>query len=167
MGINSFDPRTSTPKDLPYPLHRLNLTQTKVWLASDWIRREMAATLVRTRYPGGVGILSGTQLLFALVNPKGAIQELHPPFKRYEMWQVSNQPETEECPCAEFIDLEVQGPWRQRGIPGHHPFCQFDPTSNKVFNAAGQQAVENVQRGLDAQARPDEWLRLRKEFASR
>jgi hypothetical protein len=164
MAITSQDPRSSTPKTgLPFPLHRLNTPQTKVWLISPHGRNSMAVALARM-YPGGVGVLSATQRLFAVVDPKGNVRELPPPHNRYEMWQIANAPRVPECPCANFLDPEVQGPWRERGgNAGHHPLCQFDRTAAHVFVKAAETANQRLERGGPAQERPDEWLRLRKE----
>jgi hypothetical protein len=118
-------------------------------------------------YRGGVGVLSYSQHLFALVDPRGNILPQAPPFRRFEMWQIANQPRPGECPCAEFIDPEVQGPWRDRQTGAHHPLCQFDRTAKRVFVDAQKSAVQRMQQGQSAQARPDEWLRMRKEAASR
>lgn len=163
----SGDPSSSTPRDLPYPLHRLNTPQTKIWLISLSVRRGMADALIR-RYPGGFGVLSATQRLFALVDPRGAIRELPPPHRRYEMWQIANKPTVPECPCASFFDPEVQGCWRERGGSiGHHPLCQFDRTSESVFVRAARTAHERLVGGGPAQERPDEWIRMRQEAAGR
>lgn len=170
MSINNRNPATSTPKDLPFPIHRLNTPQMKMWLASESWKREQAARLAE-RYRGGVGLLSPTMFLFATVDPRGNIRAYVPPFRRYEMWQIANQPETERCPCGDFFDPEVQGPWRdrpdfERGV--HHPLCQFDPHAQKVFVLAASRANERLDRGEEnPQERPDEWIKIREEVASR
>lgn len=156
------DPRSSTPSDLPYPLHRLNTPQTKVWLISLEARRQIANALA-LKYRGGVGVLTATQRLFALVDPRGAIQELAPPHRRYEMWQIANRPQAPECPCADYIDPEVQGPWRERGSDLHHPLCQFDKTAASVFVRAAREAHARISAGMGPQERPDEWNRMREE----
>lgn len=167
MGISNLDPRTSTPKTgLPYPLHRINTPQIKVWLINPEFKRVLGAALIR-RYPTGVGVLSPTLRLFALVNPKGVVRELPPPHNRYEMWQIANAPEVPECACANFFDPEVGGAWRERGgDAGHHPLCQFDKTALRVFVKAADAAVQSVERGGPTQARPDEWLKMREEAQS-
>lgn len=167
MAITSQDPRSSTPRTgLPYPLHRLNTPQTKVWLISPHARNAIAMKLARM-YRGGVGVLSATQRLFAVVDPKGNVRELPPPHRVYEMWQIANAPQVAECPCANFIDLEVQGPWRERGPEaGHHPLCQFDRTAERVFVEASRTAKERLQKGGPPQERPDEWLKIRKEIVA-
>jgi hypothetical protein len=162
MSTN-FDPRSSTPSDLPYPLHRLNTPQTKLWLIFPSMKSQMASALVK-KYPGGVGILSATQRLFALVDPRGNVRDLPPPHRRYEMWQIANQPRVPECPCADYFDPEVAGCWRERGEnAGHHPLCQFDRSSATVFVRAAREAHEQIAKGGEAQKRPDEWLIMREE----
>lgn len=159
----SLDPRSSTPSGLEFPLHRLNTIQTKLWIMSEHLKRQMASNLARM-YHGGVGVLSATQRLIAKVDPKGRIQELPPPHHRFEMWQIANRPQLPECPCASFFDPEVGGEWRERGEnEGHHPFCQFDRTAQKVFVRAGGEANSRRVRGGPAQERPDEWLRIRED----
>lgn len=168
--INNRNPATSTPKGLPYPIHRLNTPQMKMWLASESWKREQASRL-SARYREGVGVLSPTMYLFALVDPRGNIRELPPPLHRYQMWQIANQPTVELCPCGEFFYPEVQGPWKlnpefERGV--HHPLCQFDPHATRVFKRAATMAFERLEQGAeDPQARPDEWDKIRKEEASR
>lgn len=164
MSINSTDPRSSTPKDLPFPLHRLNSPQTKMWLISLHAKRQMASELAR-KYRGGVGVLSATQRLIATVDPRGAVTELAPPHRRFEMWQLANRPQVPECPCANYFDPEVEGPWSERGEgAGHHPLCQFDQMSQSVFSRAAKEAHSRISRGGPAQERPDEWIRMRDEM---
>ena len=171
-----------------FPLHRLNIPRTKMWLISESTKRRMAAAFARM-YRGGVGICSATLRLMAVVNPNGTFRELAPPFKKYEMWQIANKPAVPVCPCADFFDPEVGGPWSQRGpSAGHHPHCQFDQTSMAVFVRSQQLAAERIglkftsegvpyvgedsQASKDAakiltRARPDEWLKLRQEYRGR
>lgn len=170
MTITNLNPASSTPTKLPYPIHRLNTPQMKMWLISVSWRREQAARFSE-RYRGGVGILSPTMFLFALVDPRGNIVERHPPYHRFEMWQIANRPKTEICPCADFFDPEVGGAWKlrpewERGV--HHPLCQFDRHAKTVFAKAATLANERLDRGeKNPQARPDEWNRLRDQEASR
>jgi hypothetical protein len=127
------------------------------------MKHQMASALIR-RYPGGVGILSATQRLFALVDPRGNVRELPPPHKRYEMWQIANRPMVPECPCADYFDPEVEGCWRERGSnAGHHPLCQFDRSSASVFVRAAREAHQRIAQGSGPQERPDEWIRMREE----
>lgn len=178
MAINNRNPKSSTPSDLPYPLHRLNRPQNALWFVSPGAAREIAARLLKL-YPGGFGVLAWSQHLFALVQPNGVIRPAKQPFVRYEMWQLANAPDTEQCPCADFIDLESGGPWSLReGKLGHHPMCQFDPHAQKTYTEAGRQAVERMGLKSDghggwvatkdapAQARPDEWIKIREQVSN-
>lgn len=175
--ITNQRPGSSTPRGLPYPIHRLNTPQMAVWMISVTARREFASNLVkRPEYAGGVGLLSPELYLFSLVDPRGTIRELPPPHRVFEMWQIANQPELQRCPCANFIELESEGPWSESGKEGHHPLCQFDPTGAVVFDIAAKTALRRVgvearggelvrveKTGKKPQERPDEWDRIRKE----
>lgn len=146
------------------PLHRLNSAQTKLWLIDN---RPTAAFLAKT-YRCGVGVLSATLRLIAYVQPDGIVRPLPPPHKRYEMWQIANMPSVQynECACRNFWDPE-NGRWAERNTNQHHPFCQFDQTAQAVFERSQQVAVGRLGEGLSAQARPDEWERLRQEYRGR
>lgn len=175
--ITNQRPGSSTPRSLPYPIHRLNTPQIQVWLISVTARREFASNLVkRPEYSGGVGLLSPDLHLFAVVDPHGNIRELPPPHRVFEMWQIENQPDLPRCPCANFIELESGGPWAESGKEGHHPLCQFDPTGAIVFGIASKKALHRVgvevrgdslvrveKTGKAPQERPDEWDRIRTE----
>lgn len=138
------------------PLHRLNTPQTLLWNFGGNVRRKMANHLSK-RYPTGVGVLNRSQDLVAFVAPNGNIRELKPPFTRYEMWQIANRPRPLQCPCAEFFDPEIQGPWRDRGLEGeHHPFCQFDRTAQLAYT----KTLREAQAGA-SKMRPDAWYRSR------
>jgi hypothetical protein len=161
-----------------FPLHRLNTPLTKLWLISPHGRAAMARALAR-RYQSGVGVCAATLRLIAVVTPTGAVRELAPPHQLFEMWQIANQPKPVECPCANFFDPEVKGAYRHRSNGEHHPFCQFDRSAMSVFNAAKAAASyrldlpteggvimvdgERKRSTVKAQARPDEWERLRDE----
>lgn len=166
MSINNRNPASSTPSGMPYPLHRLNRPSTIAWLSSENTRRQMASALLNNRpeYRGGFGVISATQLLFAVVDPRGGIRELQPPFKSFEMHQIANKPELDECPCANYVELESMGTWADSGKPGHHPLCQFDPHAVKTFVTAAKVANERLSQGLSPQARPDEWDKIRKHY---
>ena len=164
MPITNADPRSSTPGALPYPIHRLNKPQSQLWFINH---RQIAAELVRL-YPGGVGVLVWSQHLIAVVNPRGAATPMPPPFKWYPIWMIANKPTPPECPCADYIDPEVQGPWRERGTDEHHPHCQFEKTAVKGFLTAQKLAVDrmiaNPKGTANAQERPDEWIRIRDQI---
>jgi hypothetical protein len=179
-------------KNPDFPLHRLNTPKTKLWLISEVWRRNMARTLNRM-YRGGVGVCAATGRLFAYVRPDGNIHELKRPFKKYEMWQMANQPSISDCPCMDFFDPEVQGPYRERGERNHHPMCQFERTAGAVFKEAQGKAANRmglvfeqgmpmvdvmpeaknsnaasggrgIVKELTPQARPDEWEQIRRNY---
>lgn len=156
----------------------MNQVQTLAWLTVPAWRRRFIEFLVRERYRGGFGVCSATLRLIATVDPRGAVRELAPPHRRFEMHEVANAPRPPECPCATFYDPEVGGEFRERDSGGHHPLCQFDKTAKKVFVEAQRRAFDRLDiRVIDgigvlpekevrktAQARPDEWQNIRKEY---
>ncbi len=169
-----------------FPLHRLNTPLTKIWLISKMMQRRLATAIVKKRgYTGGVGICAANMDLIALVDPAGRVRELPPPFRRYELWQTANQPAAQiDCPCGDFFDPESGGPWRERGGHDHHPLCQFEMTAGKTFTQAQGRAAERIgipiehgvpmmgadvklRNTVSAQARPDEWQQIRKEYRGR
>lgn len=168
-----------------FPLHRLNTPLTKIWLLRGAVQRTLAIALVRNHYRGGVGICAANMDLIATVDPTGRVRELPPPFRRYELWQTANAPPPGAgCPCAEFFDPEVGGAHRERGSNEHHPFCQFEREAKRTFTQAQGRAAERIgipiehgvptmgpdvklKNVLTAQARPDEWQRIRQEYRGR
>jgi hypothetical protein len=149
-----------------FPLHRLNRAQTMLWLRMPGSRMLFASNLLK-RYPrSGVGMVSATMRLFAIVDPSGKIRELSPPFKRFDMWQMSNAPGLSECACRHYFDPEVGGSWKERGAnAGHHPFCQFKTRAMVLFEKAERSAHEQLSLNRPPQKRPDEWFELSKEEA--
>jgi len=173
-----------TERTPDFPLHRLNIPRTKLWLISPTNRRRTAESLAKI-YRGGVGVCSATLYLIAFVDPRGNIRDLVSPLRRYELWQIANKPKAiTECPCREYFDPEVQGPYSERGSnAGHHPLCQFERTAQKVFVEAqgraanriglsfengvpiiGAEPLKTVIKPLTPQARPDEWEKIRREY---
>lgn len=174
------------PASPPFPLHRLNQVGTRLWLTVPATRPRIVQALLK-RYRGGFGLCAATMRLFVVVSPNGAIRELAPPLVQYEMWQLANAPSpTRECPCGDYFDPEVKGPYRERGNNLHHPLCQFDRTAPRVFRVAQGKAANRLGMRFEggvpvvspevradaatgpvklpsAQARPDEWEKLRKE----
>jgi len=146
------------------PLHRLTSAQVKVWLMGGELQRQQAENL-RRRYPGGVGVLSPTQCLFAYVRPDGSVQSLTPPFRRYLISEIANRPTLEQCPCAEYFDPESGGPWKLRARDGeHHPICQYKPTSMTVFNLLMRaHREENAKRPDDMRRAEERALGVRGE----
>lgn len=115
------------------PLHLLTRNETVVWLLKGEAQRGIASKLTK-EYREGVGILSFTGYLIAYVQPNGAIRELTPPFSRHDRHEVANKPSVGKCACADFFDPEIQGPWKLRNSPDHHPLCQFDKYAQAVFS---------------------------------
>ena len=150
----------NVPYDLGHiPLHRLNIPQTKCWMMAGSLRAQMAGELAR-KYPSGVGVLECALQLIAYVLPNGSVRELAPPFKRFHMHDIANQPAIPDCICAQFFDPESSGTWKQSGKPGHHPLCQFDPTAMPVYRHLMQ-----LHLNKDPEAeRPDAWDRARKLY---
>lgn len=172
-----------------FPLHRLNTPLTKLWMKGGVVRRSLAAALVAHKYRGGVGVCAADMSLIAVVDPRGVPRDLAPPFRVYELWQLANAPAPViECPCAEYFDPEVGGRYGDRGAgAGHHPFCQFERTASVTYREAQGRAASRLgmefehgvpmapQHGIRtrpagggiAQARPDEWNKLRQEYRGR
>ena len=93
MSINNRNPGSSTPTELPFPLHKLTAAQNHLWFilcAKGRATNEMAAGLVRL-YPGGCGVLSWSMHLFARVDPRGVIHPERQPFRQFEKWQIANK----------------------------------------------------------------------------
>jgi hypothetical protein len=153
-------------KDVPYsvnhvPLHRLNQVLTRIWMFEEThqARRQLVKSLNK-RYPSGVGVVSATLFLIAFIAPNQSVRNLMPPFRKYEMWQMNNKPAPPECACANFVDPENDcRPWRERGSREHHPVCQFERTSSKVF-----ERMVNRPAGKE---RPDDLTRIRDELSHR
>jgi hypothetical protein len=140
------------------PFHKLTETQTTIWVLGDKVRVRLIDAL-RKRYSSGVYVCNATLAVIGHVDSRGAVTEAAPPFQRVERWQLANQPAVKECPCAEFWDPEVRGPWRERGSNEHHPLCQYDPHVFRTFNKA---AKVHLLPKAETQ-RPDFWLKVREE----
>jgi hypothetical protein len=140
------------------PIHRLNTTLTKCWFLGGVLRRQVCNALAH-RYESGCGVLTDTMWLIAYVDPHGRERELTAPFKKYEIYQIANQPTVNECPCADFYDPKMGGPWSVNHPNLHHPLCQYEPASKKVF-----ETLWKMGKPLD---RGDGWDRLRKEYRGR
>jgi hypothetical protein len=80
-----------------------------------------------------------------------------PPFNWYSRHDIANKPELQACPCANFYDPEIQGPWKLRNSSEHHPICQFDQTSMETFNRLSRAHSEGTRK------RADDWTRTREE----
>lgn len=150
-----------------FPLHRLNTAQTRAWVKFPNARAFAASQIAKKYGNRGAGLLDANLFLFTLVRPNGTFEELPPPYKQFEMWQVDNAPHYwEECACRNYYDPEVGGPWRVRGPDaGHHPFCQFSKTAVPVYRKCYESATSRAEKGLVPQARPDEWINAQQEEA--
>lgn len=137
-------------------MHRLSTPLTKVWLMGGEPRRAIAASLAR-KYRTGVGVCAATCRLIAYVAPNGGIQELAPPHREVQRWDLANAPIVSECPCAGFYDPEIGGPWRLRGSEQHHPLCQYDRQVFQTFEMAARKS----ELPADLASRPDLWQKLR------
>lgn len=166
-----------------------------MWLLSKSWKMEQARILL-LGYKGGCGVCAATCRLIAVVTPDGNVRDLKRPFKKYELWQMQNKPAPNECPCANYYDPEVQGPYRDKGLRDHHPFCQFEQTAGVVFvdaqGHAAQRAGLKFEYGMPVieanpeaknsnaagqgkalvkdspfQVRPDEWEKLRQGYKGR
>lgn len=139
------------------PLHILTQEQTKAWFLFP-AARPMIASHLGKKYRCGCGVLAFTWTwlyLIAYVSPDGNLRELQRPFRSYSHSHpdITNKAPSPECECQNWIDPEVQGPWRERGTGTHHPMCQFKPTAVRVYG----HIIEARRRG--EQVRPDEMLR--------
>lgn len=140
------------------PIHRLDTTLTKCWFLGGVLRRQVCNALSK-RYNTGCGVVTDTMWLIAYVDPHGRARELTPPFKKYQIYEIANQPTTNECPCANFYDPKTLGPWSINNPGLHHPLCQYEPVAKKVF-----EILMKIGKPLD---RGDGWDRLRKEYRGR
>ncbi len=148
------------------PYHKMTVAQGKAWCFSDGIRRRMASQLAKLYPKGGCGLCSAEMKLVAYVAPGGTFRMLVAPFKRIAIWQIANKPLDSECPCAQFFDPEVKGPWVARDSGRHHPMCQFQRGSQQVFDTVAQ-AKGNVSVVLDSKGvarRQGKQLRVRPDF---
>ena len=134
--------------------YQLSKTQSEMWLHGGSFRQRVATHIV-SKYPEGAAVVEFYGRVIAMVAPNGSVRELSPPFKRMHRNQISISPRPQQCACANFFDPEVGGPWKLR--PGvehrHHPFCEFNLTSHRVFDAITT-AIQ-----CQGSVRPDEHLR--------
>ena len=165
-----------------FPLIRMNSAVTAAFFIRS-LRKQMAENWIRQHGRQGVGLCNHNLQLIAWLRPNGTILMAPPPFKTFEMWQMSNAPPVTssaqaQCACRNFVDPEA-GVWKNRGLPAyhHHPFCQFSRTSVKVFRDSALSAYDRIGQAMDwdgtkwvpkarqgdkrpdPQKRPDEWIR--------
>lgn len=121
------------------PYHKLTEAQGRAWClpahVGDNVRRSMASQLAKMYPTAGCGVCSPTMKLVAYVSPQGALRLLTAPFKVIPISAIANKPSTSDCPCQQFYDPEVRGPFRSRADASsrHHPFCQYEKDASRVF----------------------------------
>ena len=159
------------------PYHKLTEAQGRAWCfqgpVGENIRRSMASQLCKM-YPAGVGLCSPTMKLVAYIQPSGAIRMLLAPFKVIPISAISNKPKETECPCQDFFDPEVRGPWRHRSNGLHHPMCQYEKDAQRVFAEVykaknGGVDIEKTgrvrrERSKKTRVRPDLMLKVQHEI---
>lgn len=157
--------------------HKLTELQGRAWCFSEDVRRKMASQLAKLYPQNGCGVCSAEMKLVAYVMPGGRFRMLVAPFKRIPIYAIANKPRETECPCANFFDPEVKGPWSERGAGKHHPMCQFQRGAQQVFEEVakakgtapvyidGKGVARREQRGQ--RVRPDLMIRVQREVLSR
>lgn len=156
------------------PLYRLEkAVYTLLWMKGGQGRQLLIETLHKM-FPATVGVCSHTCKLMGYINPRGRVSEVPQPWPRYPITDMVNNPTPEpgavnECPCFNFLDPEVGGPWRLRGVSRHHPFCQYQLGSAQRYQHFCQGVDYHYQvraghyhRGETrklAPQRPDAWFR--------
>lgn len=138
----SHSHQTTNLHDLT-PYHKLTERQDKAWRlpgkAGETIRLKMAGQLGKM-YPSGCGVCSATMKLIAYVQEGGKLRLLLAPFKVIPISAIANKPRATECPCFDYYDPEVRGPWKNRPEQqrekhgGHHPMCQYQRDAGRVFS---------------------------------
>ena len=134
------------------PLIRLDPKQTGFWYLNTGIR-QLVANVFFKKY-GPCVVLSAELYAIAVVELGARLRLLEFPYRRFEMWQITNKPEPADCYCRQYFDMEVQGAWSERDLNRHHPMCIYKQTAQSVFDAATRRGVE----------RPDLWMRLENDL---
>lgn len=153
-----------------YPLFRCNRALFLYWTAGGVLRRNLANTISKT-WRTGVVILTPALYAVGTVDPRGNGFDLKPPYRKYQMWQICNQPSAKykECACRRFFDPESNGEWGDRddlrAKDQHHPHCQFERRAMAGWKKDYESAVARVLEDKKPQARPDEWIRTRESLA--
>ena len=158
-----------------YTYHKLTEKQDRAWrlpgpLGVD-VRRKMAAQLARMYPQNGCAVCSATMKLIAHVTPRAELRLLTAPFKVIPISAIANKPTVNDCPCLEFWDPEVKGPWRKRSDGersrhgGHHPMCQYKPSAALVhaelFRAKNGGVVLETNKAGIVEARRDRGRKVR------
>ena len=126
-----------------YTYHKLTERQGRAWclpgkLGAD-VRRKMADQLSKMYPQNGCGVCSASMRLVAYVSPRAELRLLVAPFKVIPISAIANKPAVKDCPCLQFFDPAIGGPWgcrsedERRRHGWHHPFCQYKPTAARVF----------------------------------
>lgn len=152
-----------------YPLFRCNRALFLYWTAGGVLKRNLANTIGKTWKTGAV-VLTPALYAVGTVDPRGNPNDLRPPYRQYQMWQICNAPSPyyKECACRMFYDPESGGAWGDRddtrGKEQHHPHCQFERKALSGWKQDYTSAVRRLEAGLVPQARPDEWIRTREQL---
>lgn len=151
-----------------YPLFRCNRALFGYWTAGGLLRRQLASTISKT-WKTGVVVLTPRLYAVGTVDPLGRTNDLSPPYRQFQMWQICNQPSViyQECACRMYYDPESGGAWGlrddKRSKNQHHPHCQFERRALPAWQKNFQSAHARLKQGLKPQARPDEWIQAREE----
>lgn len=167
------------------PYHKLTEAQARAWCLPPpfglEVRRKMASQLSKM-YPAGCGVCSPTMKLVAYVQPDGNLRLLMAPFKVIPISAIANKPKETDCPCLQFWDPEVKGPWKNRSegerqrFGGHHPMCQYQRDADKVFAELYQaknggvdldHKGKAIRTGKKQRVRPDLMLRVQNQIRGR
>jgi len=148
-----------------YQLHALSRPQTKLWLLDPGARNDMA-TILAKKYPGGVGVLSDTKLLMALVDPLGILQELEPTYRRYQEGPIADllrdcsQPDAQPSPEETFRARTRRGHMRARSRrAGRSPRDPHHQGSHRCSPHFAQAPLQNHRDRKDSSpATSCEWL---------
>lgn len=153
-----------------YPLFRCNRALFLYWTAGGILRRNLANTISKTWKTGAV-VLTPALYAVGTVDPRGNANDLPPPYRQFQMWQICNAPSIvyKECACRMFYDPESGGEWGDRddvrSREQHHPHCQFERRAKEGWKRDYISAVQRRSEGLAPQARPDEWIKTRENIA--
>jgi hypothetical protein len=169
-----------------YVYHKLTEKQGKAWCLPEPfgsnVRRQMASQLAKMYPTNGCGVCSATMKLVAYVSPRAELRLLTAPFKLIPIALIANKPAPKDCPCFDFIDTEIRGPWRlrpehERQRAGwHHPMCQYQRTGQAVFETlyraknggvrVDDQGVAHRQ-GSRVAVRPDLMIQVQRKLLDR
>lgn len=153
-----------------YPLFRCNRALFAYWAAGGVLRRSLCSTISKTWKTGAV-VLTPALYAIGTVDPRGNPNDLPPPYRQYQMWQICNAPSVryKECACRLYYDPESGGAWGdrddKRSNGQHHPHCQFERRALPAFQRDQKAAYSRLLEGRKPQERPDEWIRTREGLA--